>query len=153
MTTGPTRAPARSRPPRAAASLAATTAVRIPETPLVAIVLVGQRTGRVLLAGPRTVREATAPDLPLRISRSETTHDLVDRLVAALGTAVPASVPVVLAGHPPSVDRASADARLLTLVVATIPGHHEHTAPAILRSHALRVLRRRSPTDHQVGRR
>ena len=43
--------------------------------------------------------------------------------------------------------------RLLTLVVATIPGHHEHTAPAILRSHALRVLRRRSPTDHQVGRR
>ena len=153
MTTGSTRAGERFPPRRAAASLATATDVRTPEPPLVAIVLVGQRTGRVLLAGPRTVREATGPDLPLRIERSEATDDLVARLGAAVDGAVPESVPVVLAGHPRAVDRAAADSRLLTRVMATLPGHHEHTAPAILRSHALRMLRRRAPIDHHVGRR
>lgn len=125
----------------------------LPDTTLAAVVIVGQRTGRVVLAGARTVREVTGPDLPVRVDHPDDTSELVDRLVAALATAVPPHVPVVLTGHPRVVDRACADQRLLRYVTATIPGHHEHTAPAILRSHALRVLRRRTPTDHEVGRR
>jgi hypothetical protein len=129
----------------------------LPDTTLAAVVIVGQRTGRVVLAGARTVREVTGPDLPMRVDHRDPTADptpeLVDRLVAALATAVPLDVPVVLTGHPRVVDRACTDQRMLERVTATIPGHHEHTAPAILRAHALRILRRRIPTDHEVGRR
>lgn len=125
----------------------------LPDPPLAAVVIVGQRTGRVVLAGTRTVREVTGPDLPVRVDHPPDTSELVDRLVASLATAVPPEIPVVLAGHPRVVDRVCTDRRLLERVTATIPGHHEHTAPAILRAHALRVLRRRTPTDHEVGRR
>jgi len=131
--------------------------------PLVAILVIGHWTGRILLADARTVREATGPDLPVRLTPTRdrpagrrpgpaAVDEIVDRLVAAARDAVPAKVPIVLAGHPRAVDRAAGDERLLPHLVATIPGHHEHTAPAILRSHALRVLRRRARTDHAVGR-
>jgi hypothetical protein len=146
VTTGSVLAGGRSPSRRAALD-------RGPDTTLAAVVIVGQRTGRVVLAGARTVREVTGPDLPVRVEQPFDTFELVDRLVAALHLAVPADVPVVLAGHPRAVDRACADRRLLDRVTATIPGHHEHTAPTILRAHALRVLRRRAPIDHEVGRR
>jgi len=79
--------------------------------------------------------------------------ELVRRLVVAVDATVPPEVPLVLAGHPRRVDRVCADGQLLDRVVASVPGHHEHTAPAILRVHALRALRRRVPVDHEVGRR
>lgn len=120
------------------------------DMPTVGIVVVGLRTGRLLYADLRTVREATGPDLPVSVDDPD---DLVPRLDAAVRSAVPAGVPVVLAGHPGAVERLCNDGRLLDLVVATVPGHHQHTAPAILRSHALRVLRHRSPADHHAGRR
>jgi hypothetical protein len=123
--------------------------------PLVAILVIGHWTGRILLADARTVREATGPDLPVRLTPTrdrpagrrpgpEAVDEIVDRLTAAAREVVPPRVPLVLAGHPRAVDRAAGDERLLPRLAATIPGHHEHTAPAVLRSHALRVLRRRS---------
>lgn len=125
----------------------------LPDATLAAVIIVGQRTGRLVLADARTVREVTGPDLPVRVEHPDHTPELVDRIVAAVAAAVAPDVPVVLAGHPRVVDRVCTDPRVLERVTATIPGHHEHTAPAILRSHALRVLRRRTPTDHEVGRR
>lgn len=123
---------------------------------LAAVVVVGHRTGRVLLVDTDTVREARGPDLPVRLTPSRvhpagrrpdavSTDELIDRLTAAVGEVVPPGVPLVLAGRPPAVDRVRADGRLIDHVVAALPGNHEHTAPAILRSHALRLLRRRRP--------
>lgn len=132
--------------PRPAGDPAAAVAV----VPTAAILVVGLRTGRLLLADPRTVREVTGDGLPVR---SDDRAELVRRTAAAVRAALPPGVPLVVAGHPRAVDRLAADGSLLDLVAATVPGHHEHTSPAILRSHALRVLRRRPPVDHHVGRR
>lgn len=137
---------------------------RASDPPLVAIVVVGRLTGRILLAGARSLREATGTDLPLRVDagrggrdhsrpRPVPTDELLHRVVDAVQATVPADLPLVVAGDPRSVDRLWTDGRLLDRLVAAVPGHHEHTAPTILRSHALRALRRRHPVDHEVGRR